>query len=64
VEDFGHSDFLLISEFGIRKAGQLQPLAFSSAHRKILEHLGSNPKAENRNPKEIPKRDRTNLPTV
>jgi A/G-specific adenine glycosylase len=45
-------------------AGQLQPLAFSSAHRKILEHLGSNPKAENRNPKEIPKRDRTNLPTV
>jgi adenine-specific DNA glycosylase len=34
-------------------AGQLQPLAFSSAHRKILEHLGGNPKAENRNPKEI-----------
>jgi adenine-specific DNA glycosylase len=32
---------------------QLRPLAFASAHKKILEHVMRNPKAESRKPKEI-----------
>jgi A/G-specific adenine glycosylase len=45
-------------------AGQLQPLAFSSAHRKILKHLGGSPNSEHRSPKEIRERTSQHSSTI